>query len=203
MGLETYPAKRDFSGTPEPRGKIAKRNLHRFVVQEHHASKLHFDFRLEMSGVLKSWSIPKGPSLDPHDKRFAALTEDHPVEYLKFQGHIPKGNYGAGVHMIWDAGKYELLAGTDPLEQLAAGKLNFRLRGEKLRGAFSLLRMRGGQWLLIKRRDEFAQPGWKLKLLVEVEDRNDPAPKGAKAGKRKRAVQKEVKIGLTQEGKNP
>ncbi len=193
MGLETYHAKRDFRRTPEPKGKIAKRNLHRFVVQEHHASKLHFDFRLEMGGVLKSWSIPKGPSLDPRDKRFAAPTEDHPVEYLRFQGHIPEGNYGAGEHMIWDTGTYEILAGEDPLEQLEAGKLNFRLRGEKLRGAFNLLRMKEGQWLLIKSRDEFAQVGWELKLLVEVEGWNEPAPKGAKAGKRKLAAREGVK----------
>ncbi|HEX8000425.1 MAG TPA: non-homologous end-joining DNA ligase [Pyrinomonadaceae bacterium] len=168
MGLELYHQKRDFRRTPEPRGKVAKRNLHRFVVQEHHASMLHFDFRLEMDGVLKSWSIRRGPSLDPSEKRLAVATEDHPVEYLKFEGHIPEGNYGAGHHMIWDTGTYELTGKTDPLKQLETGKLKFRLRGQKLAGEFNLVRLGGrdNQWLLIKARDEFAQTGWKLKQLV-------------------------------------
>ncbi len=194
MGLETYHAKRDFSRTPEPKGKLAKRNLHRFVVQEHHASNLHFDFRLEMAGVLKSWSLPKGPSLDPREKRFAVPTEDHPVEYLRLQGHIPAGNYGAGEHLIWDTGTYELLNDADPLAQLVAGKLNFQLHGEKLRGAFSLVQMRAGQWLLLKKTDEFAQPGWKLKLLVAVEGWDVSKPK--KAGQPDagtRAVKQKVK----------
>lgn len=167
MGLELYHQKRDFKQTPEPRGKVAKRNLHRFVVQEHHASMLHFDFRLEMGGVLKSWSVRRGPSLDPTERRLAVETEDHPVEYLKFEGHIPEGNYGAGQHMIWDAGTYELAEdGADPLKQLEAGKLKFQLHGEKLEGTFNLIKLGGkeNQWLLIKSRDEFAQAGWKLKL---------------------------------------
>src|SRR5256885_3750470 len=173
MGLETYQHKRDFTRTPEPRGKVAKANRRRFVVQEHHASRLHFDFRLEMGGVLKSWSVPKGPSLDPNDKRFAAPTEDHPVEYLKFEGHIPKGNYGAGEHMIWDEGTYELLDGRDALAQLKAGKLVFRLKGKKLRGTFNLVRMSGReeQWLLIKSRDEYAEPGWHLQLRVDADEK--------------------------------
>ena len=172
MGLETYQKMRDFRRTPEPRGRVARRSYRRFVVQEHHASKLHFDFRLEMGGVLKSWSLPRGPSLDPADKRLAVPTEDHPVEYLKFEGHIPAGEYGAGEHLRWDGGKYKVPDGRDPQEALAAGRLDFELEGEKLRGAFALVEMKSrGQWLLIKRHDEHAEPGWVLKLRRPVDGR--------------------------------
>ncbi len=195
MGLETYHEKRDFRRTPEPRGKLAKTNRHRFVVQEHHASMLHFDFRLEMGGLLKSWSIRRGPSLDPSEKRLAVATEDHPVEYLKFEGHIPEGNYGAGEHMIWDTGTYELLAKGDPLKQLDEGKLKFRLHGEKLRGEFNLVRLGGreGQWLLIKGRDEFAKPGWKLETLLNTDGENNRTQKKERATGDQRAPKKGVK----------
>src|ERR1044071_3652067 len=114
MGLETYQKMRDFRRTPEPKGKVSKVNRRRFVVQEHHASKLHFDFRLEMGGVLKSWSVPRGPSLDPAEK-------------LRFEGHIPEGEYGAGEHMRWDGGTYEALGDAPALEQYEAGRLDFEL----------------------------------------------------------------------------
>ena len=172
-GLETYQKMRDFRRTPEPKGSVSKANRRRFVVQEHHASKLHFDFRLEVGGVLKSWSVPRGPSLDPAQKRLAVETEDHPVEYLKFEGTIPEGEYGAGEHMKWDGGTYRVLGETAAAEQLEAGRLDFELEGEKLRGAFTLVRMKGraGEWLLFKRTDEFAEEGWELRLRRPVDGR--------------------------------
>jgi bifunctional non-homologous end joining protein LigD len=183
MGLETYQKMRDFRRTPEPRGSVSKTNRRRFVVQEHHASKLHFDFRLEVGGVLKSWSIPRGPSLDPAEKRLAVETEDHPVEYLKFEGLIPEGEYGAGEHMKWDGGTFEALGEGTAAEQLAAGRLDFALKGEKLRGAFTLVKMkrREGEWLLFKRSDEFAEDGWELRLRKPVGGQETIKGKGKKA----------------------
>lgn len=175
MGLKTYLQKRNFDKTPEPKGKILKGQQMRFVVQEHHASRLHFDFRLEMGGVLKSWSVPKGPSLDPAIKRLAVETEDHPVSYLHFEGRIPAGSYGAGEHMMWDIGTYELSdEDADALEQYEAGRINFRLKGKKLHGGFSLVQMKGRgerQWLLIKTRDEYAEDGWQLKLRMDTDEK--------------------------------
>ena len=166
MSLETYQQKRDFKRTPEPRGKLSKADKHRFVCQEHHASNLHFDFRLEIGGVLKSWSLKKGPSMDPEVRRLAVPTEDHPVEYLDFQGTIPKGNYGAGEHMIWDAGTYKLLDGDDAEKQFEKGKLKLQLSGKKLQGIFNLFRLgEREQWLMVKGKDEFAESNWSLKLL--------------------------------------
>jgi DNA ligase D-like protein (predicted polymerase)/DNA ligase D-like protein (predicted 3'-phosphoesterase) len=180
MGLESYRKKRNFKRTPEPRGRVVKANRRRFVVQEHHASRLHFDFRLEVEGVLKSWSVPKGPTLDPQEKRLAVATEDHPVDYLKFEGHIEEGNYGAGEMRIWDAGTYEIVPDNKdskdrgPAAAFRKGKLSFILKGDKLRGEFNLIRMknRDRQWLLIKGKDEFSEPGWKLETILPSEDRD-------------------------------
>jgi bifunctional non-homologous end joining protein LigD len=173
MGLEIYHQKRDFSRTPEPKGEISKANKHRFTCQEHHASSLHFDFRLEIGGVLKSWSIRKGPSMNPALRRLAVPTEDHPVEYLEFQGHIPEGNYGAGEHLIWDSGDYKLLGSESPEEQFEKGKLKFELKGGKLKGAFSFFRLGSREeWLLVKSRDESADENWKLELLMPDEKGN-------------------------------
>src|SRR5437763_12021596 len=164
MSLEEYKRKRRFKETPEPPPKLEKKSRHRFVVQKHRATRLHYDFRLEMEGVLKSWAVPKGPSLDPADKRLAMMVEDHPVSYFDFEGTIPEGNYGAGTVMVWDTGSWEPLG--DAAAMLKKGDLKFRLQGEKLKGEFVLAKMRssrmgskGTEWLLIKKKDEFAKPG--------------------------------------------
>ena len=167
MSLETYNKKRDFNQTPAPKTseKHEKRAL-RFVVQRHNASKLHYDFRLEMEGVLKSWAVPKGPSMNPGDKRLAVKVEDHPYSYRTFEGDIPEGNYGAGHVAIWDEGTYhhteisERKAGEETLlDELEKGSIHFVLEGEKLKGAFTLLKMKGKQedaWLLLKKDDDLA-----------------------------------------------
>jgi len=165
MDLEEYRRKRSFRQTPEPEGRVARgAGKLRFVVQEHHASRLHWDFRLEMSGTLKSWAVPKGPTFDPNEKRLAVPVEDHPLEYLDFEGVIPKGNYGAGTVMVWDRGTYDSVEG-DPQAGYDGGKLVVRLRGKKLRGEFHLVRTKMGgqtQWLMFKKRDADAVDGWTL-----------------------------------------
>lgn len=171
MSLTAYREKRRFEKTPEPRGgKTHRAEALRFVVQKHAASRLHYDFRLELDGTLKSWAVPKGPSLNPHDRRLAVMVEDHPIEYGGFEGIIPKGNYGAGTVMVWDAGTYHALEATDRAESerrlregLAKGRLRFVVEGKRLRGGFSLVRLKDREgngeyknWLLIKSADEFA-----------------------------------------------
>jgi bifunctional non-homologous end joining protein LigD len=170
MALEEYQRKRRFQSTPEPPPKVEKKAGHRFVVQKHQASHLHYDFRLEMDGVLKSWAVPKGPSLSPGDKRLAMMVEDHPVSYFHFEGIIPEGNYGAGTVMVWDTGTWEPLG--DENEMLAKGDLKFRLNGKKLQGEFVLARMRsrrpgskGTEWLLIKKRDQGAKEDFDIDKL--------------------------------------
>ncbi|HEY3302296.1 MAG TPA: DNA polymerase ligase N-terminal domain-containing protein [Candidatus Binatia bacterium] len=155
--LAEYNRKRRFGVTPEPAGKLgrAENKQREFVVQKHRASHLHYDFRLEHDGVMLSWSVPKGPSLDPSVRRLAMQTEDHPIDYNQFEGVIPEGEYGGGTVMIWDRGTWE--PEVDDVDRaLAKGDLKFKLHGKKLRGSWVLVRMRDRQWLLIKHRDKYA-----------------------------------------------
>ena len=161
--LKKYKEIRDFGATPEPAGgkpKGGKRPI--FVIQKHHASHLHYDFRLEMEGVLKSWAVPRGPSYDPANKRLAMMTEDHPYDYASFEGVIPAGNYGAGNVIIWDNGTWEFIEpGDDPVKALRAGKLTFKLYGKKMFGEWALVKIhgrspKGNEWLLLKHRDAYA-----------------------------------------------
>ncbi|HYD49031.1 MAG TPA: DNA polymerase ligase N-terminal domain-containing protein [Terriglobales bacterium] len=160
MALKEYQRKRRFDVTPEPPPKVArvrKKKLS-FVIQKHRASHLHYDFRLEWQGVLLSWAVPKGPSLDPSSKRLAMAVEDHPLEYAKFEGIIPAGEYGGGTVMVWDRGTYEPEE-PDVGKSVRKGELKFTLHGEKLQGSWVLVRTRGESsrsWLLIKHRDEYA-----------------------------------------------
>ena len=171
MALETYRTKRRFGITPEPRGKTGKRGGNAFVIQKHAATRLHYDLRLELDGVMKSWAVTRGPSLVPGDKRLAVHVEDHPIEYNKFEGTIPKGEYGGGTVMIWDRGTWE--PDGDPHRGYKKGHLNFRLAGKKLRGSWHLVRMhkRPGEkrenWLLIKSDDEFARRAKDPDILEE------------------------------------
>lgn len=174
MSLEEYNKKRDFAQTSEPNGDLGKENLHRFVIQRHRASRLHYDLRLEVGGVLKSWAVPKGPSMNPDDKRLAIETEDHPVKYLHFEGSIPKGNYGAGKMRIWDTGTFESVGDFGAEEALRKGDLKVKFHGDKLKGTFALVRTRrqDGQkhWLLIKKKDDHS--------VTSNYDAEDYAPQG-------------------------
>jgi bifunctional non-homologous end joining protein LigD len=180
MPLENYQKKRNFDSTSEPKAEsfgtgesslgeatpIKSKDTLKFVIHKHFASRLHFDLRLELDGVLKSWAVPKGPSINPKDKKLAVMVEDHPLEYKDFEGIIPEGNYGAGKVYIWDYGTYHALD-TDDMQQssrilregLEKGHITFILNGEKLKGEFALIRLKKASpkdWLLIKKNDEFA-----------------------------------------------
>ena len=169
MSLTKYNEKRNFNETTEPEGKQERGDgpKLRFVVQKHHASQLHYDFRLEMDGALKSWAVPKGPSVNPADKRLAMMVEDHPYSYRTFEGYIPKGSYGGGTVIVWDEGTYHAKndgsreENEEALqEMLQNGRLDFFMEGKKLKGEWSLFRFRGSknpkQWLLVKKEDEYS-----------------------------------------------
>jgi bifunctional non-homologous end joining protein LigD len=184
MALEEYKRKRRFEETPEPPPKVETKPGDRFVVQMHDATRLHYDFRLEMEGVLKSWAVPKGPSLDPADKRLAMQVEDHPVSYFDFEGNIPEGNYGAGTVIVWDVGTWQPLSpvmvegkyvpGTEKeaAAMIAKGDLKFRLNGKRLKGDFALIKMKGrrpgskgNEWLMIKKHDQYVVEGYEIEAI--------------------------------------
>lgn len=174
--LQDYDEKRDFKATPEPSGANGRASARkrgasaglRFVIQKHRATRLHYDFRLEVDGVLASWAVPKGPSLDPGDKRLAMHVEDHPFDYRTFEGIIPQGHYGAGEVIVWDEGTYELAEGEDPAREIAGGKIKFVLNGKKVKGEFTLVKIRphgnesGDPWLLVKDNDRYVDISWKI-----------------------------------------
>jgi len=173
--LERYREKRKFTKTPEPRGKTEKKKSKQplFVIQKHDASHLHYDVRLEIDGVLKSWAVPKGPSTNPRDKRLAMPTEDHPMEYAKFEGTIPEGNYGAGTVMVWDIGTYKNIKETDGISIIQCyknGRIEVEFHGKKMHGNYTLIRLKTSpvRWLLIKMRDEYADA--RTKLVVSEPD---------------------------------
>ena len=190
MGLDDYKRKRDFRASSEPKGKkkTAKRRKRsaKFVIQKHDASRLHYDFRLEMEGVLKSWAVPKGLPWIKGEKHLAVEVEDHPVDYADFEGTIPKGQYGGGTVMVWDRGTYEVEGG-EPVKALRSGRLTLHMDGEKARGEWTLIRFRGKeskpQWLLLKtgeavkpisrkRDDQSAKTGRTMKQIAECEKAN-------------------------------
>src|SRR6266849_10226895 len=182
--LAEYRRKRHFAETPEPRGKKARKDEKVFVIQKHAARRLLYDLRLEVGGVLKSWAVPKGPSLNPGDKRLAVQVEDHPFDYRTFEGTIPEGNYGAGEVIVWDQGAYEPEGALTVTEQIEHGELKFRLHGTKLNGSFVLVKLKHRQgkneWLLIKHRDEYADPLWNVDEHGESVVSGRPLPKTQK-----------------------
>jgi bifunctional non-homologous end joining protein LigD len=190
MPLEEYRKKRDFTKTAEPKGKLEKPGKQRrFVVHKHDASRLHYDLRLEIRGALVSWAVPKGPTLDPAEKRLAAMTEDHPLAYGDYEGVIPEGSYGAGPSMLWDDGIFTTEDDESPEEQLERGELKLVLLGQKLKGGFVLVKMKGPRaskkdWLLIKRRDPYAVDGW--------DEKKAGADRSVKTGRTMKELAKDV-----------
>lgn len=220
MGLSEYKKKRKFEQTPEPESGNAKGKELHFVIQKHDASHLHYDFRLEMEGVLKSWAVPKGPSLNPKTKRLAMMVEDHPYSYKDFEGVIPEGNYGAGTVIVWDKGTYEPIddSGKDKkaqekilLTQLKSGSLKIKMKGEKLKGEFALVKTKGmgeNAWLLIKHNDDYASTSDILKKdksvisdrrLTDLDKEKEnskgekPKPRSAKIVTTKKEIKKKIK----------
>lgn len=195
MTLTKYKQKRNFTNTPEPSGKDGKEtDKLTFVVQRHHARNLHFDFRLELDGVLKSWAVPKGPSMNPKDKRLAMMVEDHPIEYATFEGDIPAGNYGAGHVDVWDHGTYEpinkegeVVSAAEFAEHLREGSIKFRMKGRHLKGEFALVNMKKDEktWLLIKHKDKYA--------IEEDYDADDYSKKSSLAYSAHRGVEQVAK----------
>lgn len=203
MNLKTYKAKRTFEDTPEPKGKVAKksRSSLQFCVQKHAATRLHYDFRLEHKGVLLSWAIPKGPSLNPSEKHLAIQVEDHPYDYKDFEGTIPKGNYGAGTVMLWDKGTYtptnspEAKTAEKQVEEgLKKGHLSFILHGEKLKGEFHLVRINQAEnsWLFFKKKDPYSSQDDVTQLDYSVKTRRsmDEIAKGKTSEARKKVQKK-------------
>ncbi len=210
MSLETYRRKRDFTRTPEPSGDGARPSAppapgRRYVVQRHRATRLHYDFRLEIDGVLMSWAVPKGPSLNPADRRMAVHVEDHPISYFDFEGVIPKGEYGGGDVIIWDWGTFEPEETDDPGGAVRGGELKFRLDGQKLHGRFTLVKIRSADpakddWLLIHKRDDAADANWDIDdwpRSVKTGRTNDEVAAGADAVWDSRAPAAEAEIDLS------
>ena len=190
--LAVYRSKRDFARTAEPKGRTGRAKGHRYLIQKHDARRLHYDLRLEMDGVLKSWAVTRGPSLDPADKRLAVQVEDHPLEYGDFEGTIPEGEYGGGTVMLWDSGTWEPLG--DPHKMYRDGRLTFRLAGKKLKGEWHLVRMQRSprekrtNWLLIKSRDGAERPGDHDRLLTKSD-------RSVKSGKTLKDIEQDKRDG--------
>ena len=195
--LKVYKAKRNFEITSEPAdGGVAGQDVLTFVIQKHWASRLHYDFRLELDGTMKSWAVPKGPSYDTHDKRMAVEVEDHPISYADFEGTIPAKQYGAGKVIIWDKGTWEPLE--DPQQGFAKGSIKFALHGHKMHGRWTLVRMKGrgekqAPWLLIKEKDDYARPAAEFSLVDEMPDSVKQLPMPKRAAAKVEALRKDAK----------